>query len=262
MKFFIASSLCWAYHPEEVIILAKERGFYGVEMWAEHIFYHHADPELIRLTADKHSIALTLHASSWDLNICSFNQGIQQQSVHELEKSIDLASRLGVWHMTFHPGRFTVKDYFLKDHMDALIRNMKRLIEYARVRQVTISMELMEPIVKEILTDPQAMNQFQENIGEDLQVTLDIAHVPLVQSSLEYLKQLRNVNSIHLSDSSQTAYHVPLGAGDIDIENVLIGLSKVNLPIILEGMETTKRLSFLNRHYLFLCQNGWMERKV
>lgn len=262
MKFFIASSLCWAYHPEEVIIQAKERGFYGVEMWAEHIYDYHADPELLRVIAEKNNIALTLHASSWDLNICSYNQGIQQQSVEELKKSIDLASRLDVLHMTFHPGRFTVKDYFLKDHMNALIRNTKRLIEYARSRQIIISIELMEPILKEILTHPQAMNEFQENVGEDLQVTLDVAHVPLIQSPLEYLHQLRSVNSIHLSDSSQTAYHLPLGGGEIDIENVLIGLSKLNLPIIIEGMETTKELSLLNSHYLYLCKSGWMEREI
>lgn len=262
MKFFIASSLCWAYHPEEVIVLAKERGFYGVEMWAEHIYHQHADPALIRRVAEKNNIALTLHASSWDLNICSFNQGIQQQSVHELQKSIDLADSLNVWHMTFHPGRLTVKDYFAKDHMDVLIENTKRLVEYARGRQVAISIELMEPILKEILTDPQLMNEFQKNVGEELQITLDIAHVPLVKNPLEYFKQLRAVNSIHLSDSSQTTYHLPLGAGEIDIENVLVGLSKVNLPIILEGMETTKDLSLLNRHYLYLCQSGWMERKI
>lgn len=261
MKFFIASSLCWAFHPEEVILLAKEYGFYGVEIWVEHINDHQADPEMIRDKAETNNIALTLHAPSWDLNICSLNQGIQQQSVEELKKSIDLAHRLDVFHMTFHPGRLTVKDYLVEAHLEVMIENTKQLINYANTREVTLSIELMEPIPKEILTHPQAMGDFQQRVGEDLQVTLDIAHVPLDHDPLTYFDQLESVNSIHLSDSSKTAYHLPLGAGEIDLENVLTGLSKVNFPIVLEGMETTRELSFLKSHYLYLCQSGWMERK-
>ncbi|GAA0425701.1 sugar phosphate isomerase/epimerase [Virgibacillus sp. AGTR] len=262
MKFFISSSLCWDYHPKEVITLAKKFCFSGVEMWAEHIYHHDANAKVLRDYAKEEGIALTLHASSWDLNICSINKGIQEQSVKELKKSIDLASQLQVLHMTFHPGRFTVKDYLWEYHQDRLIENTQELLAYAADKQVTLSQELMEPIAKEILTQPKHMNVFQDKVGTELPVTLDIAHVPLHESSIQYLEQLRFVNSIHLSDSSKEQYHVPLGEGEVELQHILEVLSTMDVPIVLEGMDTSRELTFLKKHIQFLYNHKWIERKV
>ncbi|MBP2079621.1 sugar phosphate isomerase/epimerase family protein [Oceanobacillus polygoni] len=260
MKLFIASSLCWDYHPNEVITIAKENGLHGVELWAEHIYYHQANPAEIRIHAEKESIELTLHASSWDLNICSINKGIQEQSIAELKKSIDLASALGALHMTFHPGRLTVKKYLVDEHMRALVTNTKRLLEYAAVREVVLSVEMMEPIAKEILTEPKAMNYFLEQVGGGLQVTFDIAHTPLEESNQIYLKELQRVNSIHVSDSKRDQYHVPLGEGEINLEEILPCLAEKDLPIVLEGMDTGRSLFFLKKHLNYLHKE-WKERK-
>ena len=261
MKLFIASSLCWDYHPNEVITIAKEYGLYGVELWAEHIYYHQANPAEIRIHAEMKNIELTLHASSWDLNICSINKGIQEQSIVELKKSIDLAAALGALHMTFHPGRLTVKNCLVEEHIRALVTNTKRLLEYAAVREVVLSQEMMEPIAKEILTEPKAMNHFLEQVGPGLQVTLDIAHTPLEENNEVYLEELQRVNSIHVSDSKRDRYHVPLGEGEINLEEILSCLGEKDLPIVLEGMDTDRSLSFLKKHLNFLHKE-WKERKI
>ncbi|WP_067726804.1 sugar phosphate isomerase/epimerase family protein [Oceanobacillus damuensis] len=262
MRFYMASTLCWSFHPLEAVAIAEEEGLQGVELWAEHIFYHHANPEEIRLLAEEKGLALTLHASSWDLNICSLNQGIREQSLAELKKSVDLAEVLQVEHMTFHPGRFTVKSYLQDEHRDLLVRNTKELVDYAKGKQVIISQELMEEIPKEMLTDPNTMNAFTSQVGEGLYVTLDIAHTPLSESSLAYMDKLERVNSIHLSDSNRDQFHVPLGKGAIDIPHVLNDLSETNLPVVLEGMDTGHELSFLKQHLSFLREAGWTERKT
>lgn len=262
MKFFFASSLCWGYHPRDSISIAQQYGLAGVELWAEHIYYHDADPVELKQLAEANQIALTLHASSWDLNICSLNKGIREQSVNELKKSIQLAKEIGALHMTFHPGRFTVKSYLEEDHKQALITNTKRLMEEAKAQGVVLSQELMEPIPKEMLTTPEAMNQFLQAVGDGLYVTLDIAHTSLHESNIDYLMQLKRVNSIHLSDSTKEQYHVSLGEGDVNIYEVLQVLSNERYPIVLEGMDTSRKLEFLRSHVSYLRQYGWLERKA
>ncbi|MGJ9457961.1 sugar phosphate isomerase/epimerase family protein [Oceanobacillus sp. CF4.6] len=262
MKLFFASSLCWDYPPIGVIAIAKENKVQGLELWAEHIYHHQSDPYEIRSAADKEGITLSLHASSWDLNICSINKGIQEQSVRELKKSIDLAEALQVVHMTFHPGRFTVKNYLANEHMQAMVKNTRMLVEYAAAKGVILSQELMEPIPKEIITNPRVMNTFLEQVGQGLHVTLDIAHTPLEENSINYLDKLERVNSIHLSDSSKKQYHLPLGEGEIDLDSVLTSLSNTDFPVVLEGMDTSRELTFLKKHLAFLQNAGWIERKT
>ena len=262
MKFFIASSLCWDYLPTEVITIAKENKLHGVEMWAEHIYTMEETPTEIRKYAERMGIELTLHASSWDLNFCSLNKAIQLQSVSELKKSINLAADLGALHMTLHPGRFTVKDYITDFHWEAMIHNLQELVRHALNKNVVLSLELMEPIPKEIVTIPEVMNQLLHEVGEGLNVTLDIAHTPLKEKNIDYFNQLNQVNSIHLSDSSSTTFHLPLGEGDIDLGEVLEGFSSVELPIVIEGMDTTRKLDFMEKHLEYLRENGWLERKT
>ena len=163
--------------------------------------------------------------------------------------------------MTFHPGRLTVKNYLVEEHMRALVTNTKRLLEYAAVREVVLSQEMMEPIAKEILTEPKAMNHFLEQVGPGLQVTLDIAHTPLEENNEVYLEELQRVNSIHVSDSKRDRYHVPLGEGEINLEEILSCLGEKDLPIVLEGMDTDRSLSFLKKHLNFLHKE-WKERKI
>ncbi|MEF2293524.1 sugar phosphate isomerase/epimerase family protein [Virgibacillus dokdonensis] len=260
--FYISSSLCWSFHPQEVIHIAKQYGCIGVEMWAEHMYYHQASPEDIRETAKAEQVDITLHAASWDLNICSLNQGIQQQSIVELKKSIDLAAKLGALHMTFHPGKYTVKNYLTACHQENLVTNTQLLLDYAKEKQVTLSQELMEVIPKEMLTYPEQMTQFQAKLNGELCVTLDIAHVPLQDDPINYFEHLQHVNSIHLSDSTKTQYHVPLGKGSVELHRVLTYFSKLDKPIVLEGMDTTKELAFLKQHIAYLNHHHWLERKI
>jgi sugar phosphate isomerase/epimerase len=262
VKLLMASSLCWNNHPLEVIAIANKYQLDGVEMWAEHIYFHQADPSEIKQAAQKYGILLTVHASSWDLNMASLNQGIREQSVIELKKSIDLTKALDAIHMTFHPGRFTVKNYLNQWHKEMLVENTKQLIDYAAEKNVTISLELMEPIPKEMLIDPVSMNSFLEQVGQGLQVTLDVAHTPLDKNNLAYLEELSQVNSIHLSDSSMKQYHVPLGEGKIDLKSVLDVLKTLDLTVVLEGMDTGKEQDFLMKHLEFLQSIGcWKGRR-
>ena len=248
MQLYMSSTLCWSHHPSEAIRIAQENDFSGIEFWAEHIWRYDADPFNLSHEAKAASLELTVHASSWDLNITAFNKGMRAQSVVEIKKSIDLASDLDAKYMTFHPGMLTIPGKMLEAHFGMLLESVAELMDYAERKNVVLSMELMEEKEKEFITTPTAMNRFISTLGRDLKTTFDIAHVPLYENPCRYYEQLSAINSIHLSDSTATTYHVPLGEGCIDFRCILPIIREAQLPVVLEGMDDSKDLDFLQVH--------------
>jgi len=262
MNLYMASSLAWGYPADESIRIAKAHGLDGVEIWAEHVFYHQTEAEKIAEAAKELGIELTLHASSWDLNICSMNQGILKQSVREIESSIDLACKLGAKDVTLHPGRLTAGVFDAKQHEARLVDSLSMLDAYAWKRGITLSIELMEPVAKEFITKPEAMNRVLAQLPGRVCTTFDIAHVPLDRSPLRDLYQLKQTSKIHLSDSSVHTYHLPLGQGEIHLEPVLKHLELLELPVVLEGYEDGRELTFLKAHLDYLNKHNRLKETL
>lgn len=61
----------WTYPVEAAILIARQYGFSGMEVWAEQVWLHRSHAKEIRDAAKRTNIKLTLHAASWDLNLCS-----------------------------------------------------------------------------------------------------------------------------------------------------------------------------------------------
>lgn len=261
MHLFMSSTLCFSYHPTSVIEIAKEKGFTGIEFWAEHLYCFNADPSQIRSLAEKAGLDITVHSSSWDLNIASMNKGIRNQSVSEIKKSIEMTAMLNAISMTFHPGSLTLADHMIDQHRRILVDSTKELLDYAEKFDVAISMELMEDRPKEFITTPESMNDFLSILKSDLGTTVDIAHVPINKDPCHYLAETFSIKSIHLSDSSFSTYHVPLGKGSIDLDDALSVLISSDLPVVLEGMDFKKELTFLDQHIDYLKKNGYWARR-
>lgn len=81
---YVSSTLMWAYPVEAAILIARQYGFRGMEVWAEHVWFHQSEARELRDAAKRAGLKLTLHAASWDLNLCSLNRGIRQQSIREI----------------------------------------------------------------------------------------------------------------------------------------------------------------------------------
>lgn len=105
---YVSSTLMWAYPVEAAILIARQYGFAGMEVWAEHVWFHQSHPREIQQAARRVGMKLTLHAASWDLNLCSLNSGIRKQSVEEIKRSLALAGEIGAKSVTIHPGRVTL----------------------------------------------------------------------------------------------------------------------------------------------------------
>lgn len=248
---YLSSTLCWSDEVDEVIRLANQLGFAGVEVWAEQVWQHGTDESVIVKASARYKQKLTLHAASWDLNLCALNKQVRQQSIHEIEQSIGLASRIGALNVTVHPGRQTLSG--LSDlHWKWLVESFSFLAERAEQLGVTLSIELMEHIPKEFITTPDTINHLLSELSPLVMTTFDIAHVPLNEDILDYFKRINRVSKIHCSDSVAGRYHVPLGKGNLPLHLIWPVLETADVPVVLEGFDLSPSHEILRADLDFL----------
>jgi sugar phosphate isomerase/epimerase len=252
LRLYLASTLCWHYPLEEVLKIAYETGFEGVEVWAEHVWFHETLPEKIKYTKEKYGLNLTFHAASWDLNLCSLNKGIQMQSVKEIERSMELAKAVGADNITVSPGRRTLTSEWTPWHFETLIENLRFLAERANRLEVTLSLEHTKHERKEFMTHPISVNALLANLPETVMTTFDLSNVPLYENLLVYYEKMERINKIHLSDATTNTYHTPLGTGQIELSNILPIILKTDVPIVLEGYDDSESCQVLQSNLRYL----------
>lgn len=255
MNLFLSSTLCWSYPVDEVIEMAEHLGFRGVEVWAEQVWFHHTDITRIVEAKNKTNLDLTFHAASWDLNLCALNEGIRKGSMLEIEHSMLLAKEIGATNVTVHPGKRTLSQSWLPWHFKKLVESFSHLARIAEQLNITISIEQMEHKDKEFIIEPTSMNELLHQLPDNVKVTFDIAHVPLHVDILDYYHQLERINKIHVSDVTQSKYHVPLGSGRIQMETILYMVMEEQYPVVLEGFDQKRDLSELNTNLRFLTNH-------
>lgn len=252
---FVSSTLMWTYPVEAAILIARQYGFAGMEVWAEHVWFHQSNVKEIRDAAKRTNTRLTLHAASWDLNLCSLNHGIRKQSVKEVIRSLDLAKEIGANSVTIHPGRVTLSPKSRGWHEPILIESLNVLAREAQERGLVLSIEHIEPLPKEMVVTPDELNRLRAVLDYPTTATFDIAHVPLTSSLAQFYQELEGVDKIHVSDATATKLHVPLGTGSIDLDVIWPLLWESQKPIILEGWDDSRELSLLKQNLLYLETN-------
>ena len=100
----------WFFQEYPVIEALKhiwDCGFHAAEIWMEHLWKpEQSTKEIIRYAQDL-GMELTLHSSSYDLNITSTNPGIRQESLRQVKQSILIGKQLGVKTVVVHPGHLS-----------------------------------------------------------------------------------------------------------------------------------------------------------
>ncbi|WP_312114631.1 sugar phosphate isomerase/epimerase family protein [Brevibacillus reuszeri] len=252
---YVSSTLMWAYPVEAAILIARQYGFSGMEVWAEHVWFHQSNAREIQQAAKRVGMKLTLHAASWDLNLCSLNHGIRQQSIAEVNRSIALAAEIGAKSVTIHPGRFTLTSKNRGMHESLLIESVNELAHEAQRQDCILSIEHIEPLPKEMIVTPQDLNRLRAALAYPTTATFDIAHVPLSCSLTQFYRELEGVDKIHVSDATAFKLHVPLGTGEIDLEAIWPLLFEKERPVVVEGFDDARDLGVLKKNLLYL-QHG------
>lgn len=251
-RIYLSSTLMWNSSLEEIFDWTCRSGLDGIELWAQHFFARGYSREKFRCLAALYSMSGCLHSQSWDLNLASLNSGIRAQSVEEVKRSIDLAVSLDLSEVTVHPGHKTMSAD-IADYEANLRQSLQELVEYAESRHICLSLEIMEKIPKEFVTDMEAMQRVCGDLFSRCVYTLDIAHCDSEQEAIGILDAHRDrISKIHISNRVGTKFHTPLDTGDYDMEKLLPKLMQYDLPFVIEGLDLAKDFPIAKRNVAFV----------
>lgn len=252
LNLAINSPMLWNHPVDRAAALAAEFGFSGIEVWVEHIRFYDTPLPKLAAAVKSHGLRLTLHAPSWDLNLCALNENIRHQSLQEIRKAIRIAAELQAADLTVHPGRATLPQPWHPLHHQIMAQAFLSLAEQADSLGVTLSIELMEPIKGELITEPAALNALLAKLPPTVKTTLDVAHLRRESDFQPYLATLQRINKIHFSDRSPAAYHLPPGSGMFDCRRLLKEALATGIPIVLEGFDSSPEHSLIHAHLEFI----------
>lgn len=251
-NIYFSSTLLWNFSIEKIIKLAAEYKYEGVEIWAEHFWFNKFSIEDTIRLKEKYRLEILLHSASWDLNIASINDGIKNQSIEEIKKSILLAKEVGAKKITIHPGRESLNRKLTEWHINILKESLESISEFAYKNSVGISLELMEPEAKEIVHIPKVINSILESLNFPMGITFDIAHLKEESLMEPYIDELKNVDKIHVSNKKGDKYHVLLPEGDYDCKNMIKQLLGYNVPIVIEGYDESHEMDSFIKNTEFM----------
>jgi len=260
LKWYGASTLFWGSSFDDICKRIKDANLQGVELWAEQFWRESFVIADVLESSRNHNLDISLHAASWDLNISSLNEGIREQSILEIERSIELAYALQVENITIHPGRLTLNEDWKPWHIDCLQQSIDTLESIAQRAGITISIELMEHATKEFVTSPDLLNALVDHRSRYITTTFDVAHIPLSQSPIELLQKLHRIDKVHISNSTVEKFHVPLGEGAIDIMSVIPLIERLEVPVVIEGFDYLGEENMLEKNVQFLQENNLLRK--
>lgn len=220
-EFGISSKVLRDYTLKEAISIAEKCGYDVMEIWIDDLIMSGLSTnEVISLT-DYYGLKRSVHLRTDDLNIASFNDGIRVESVKQAKEGILLASQIKASEVTLHPGRKTSKTNSLEEAWILQLRSVRELAHTAENCSITLCIEGMERINGEfVLTINDLKYVLEQCQSEALGITIDISHLHTVGDACMFLKEAEKlpVRNVHISQSSQEAYHLPVfdSKGEID----------------------------------------------
>jgi sugar phosphate isomerase/epimerase len=232
----LSAPLLWAHDSSEVVEVARDLGYDGVELWAYQLERDRSDPAVVGAKAKDSGLALTLHALSWDLNLASRIDSIREASLAALHRSVDLASKLGAAMVVMHPGHTTDPYDDAEPYWPGQVAAIQGLADHAARYGQQVAVEHMEPRQGECIITPEDINRLMREVNRpNVGTVLDVAHIPWGEDEIAFMARLERITHVHLSDADESRLHLPLGQGGRDVSRVLGHLRGYRGAIVLEG---------------------------
>lgn len=249
---YVSSTMMWNRRLEDIFDMTYRADLDGIELWAQQFFTQGCSEEAYRRLSALYPLKTCVHSQSWDLNLASMNEGIRQQSVREVKRSIDLADRLGAWEVTVHPGRITLPGSGAP-YEDYLYESLKEILEYAGTYRICVSLEIMEQIPREFVTDMDAMRRVCRDLFHDFSYTLDTAHCSSREMILEVMEQWKErISKVHVSNRKGNRLHTLLEDGDYPMDEILVRLAEYGIPLVVEGFDASPDSGDARRNFSFI----------
>jgi sugar phosphate isomerase/epimerase len=252
MKAAISSLLLKSHSLEQVIDLARESGVSWLEVWSEHL-WRDDDGRLIERLR-KSGLDLSVHGPTGDINITSSNPGICSESIRQVLQGVEEAARMGARVITIHPGYLTGRQDEPDSIRDLQIDAFTRIAKRGKDLGLLIAMETMEKKAKEVVIRPDLANEIIDAVNmENFGITFDISHAHTVMDVVDFIRALRRIVHIHISDTKLGKVHVQMGEGEIVFGPVLRALKeKYDGALVIEGWNPKDEMGMVDKSISFL----------
>ena len=165
---------------------------------------------------DSYDIDVYLHTPTIDLNPASLNPGIREETLNQLNETIDFANKIGAKAITTHPGLIhRLEDRIRNLGMEFSIETLKKANEYAQDNGIIFSVENM----------PNRYAYFCNSFNEhdffvkecECYATIDTGHANTCEDTKSFFK-LKKIAYYHLNDNDgKKDQHLTLGEGTFDL---------------------------------------------
>ncbi len=254
-EIYISSTLMWNLPLKQLMELAHDLHAAGLEMWAQQFFFQGYDPTEYQYYAHYFNLKTLVHSCSWDLNLASINTAVRDASIKAVKDSIKLAHKIQAREVTVHPGHMT-QPAFRKESTLLMQDSFQQIYEYAHKKNVPVSLEIMEKIKKEFVTDEGAMREVTGGLFDNFYYTLDLAHCDSTEEMFHLLDTMPHLSKLHISNRKGPKYHTPIPEGDFPFAELLPRLNAYGIPMVVEGCDTTPDLKVLHKNIDFLVEQG------
>lgn len=173
---------------------------------------------------DSYDIDVFLHAPTIDLNPASLNPGIREETLIQLNETVDFASKIGAKAITTHPGMIhRLEDRIRNLGMMYSIETLQKANEYAQEIGIIFSVENMPNRYAYFCNTASEHEFFVDECGS--YATVDTGHANTCDDTESFFK-MKKIAYYHLNDNDgQKDQHVALGEGTFDL-SLLNGVDK------------------------------------
>lgn len=173
---------------------------------------------------DSYDIDVFLHAPTIDLNPASLNPGIREETLIQLNETVDFASKIGAKAITTHPGMIhRLEDRIRNLGMMYSIETLQKANEYAEEIGIIFSVENMPNRYAYFCNTAFEHEFFVDECGSH--ATVDTGHANTCNDTESFFK-IKKTAYYHLNDNDgQKDQHVALGEGTFDL-SLLNGVDK------------------------------------
>jgi sugar phosphate isomerase/epimerase len=247
------SSLLFKSHPlARVLDLARDFDISWLEVWSEH-FWRDDDGSLLQ-KIQRSGLNISVHGPTGDINITSSNPGIREESLKQVLQGVEEAARMGASVITIHPGYLTGRQDEPDSIRDLQIEVLTQIAKRGKDLGILIAMETMEKKAREVVIRPDLANEIIDAVNmENFGVTFDISHAHTVMDVVEFIRSLRRIVHIHISDTKSGKVHVQMGEGEIAFGPVLQTLKeKYDGALVIEGWNPKDEMGMVDKSTSFL----------
>ena len=209
---------------------------------------------ILKKIAKSQDLKLTLHSPFADINLAAPNPVIRKMILKLQKKSIVYAHQLDCEAWVFHPGLKTgVSHFYPRKDWQLNLESVRTLLRFARKHDVEIAIENVPEPPPFLMKNVDDFSRFYNELGEDIGLTLDVAHANLNNEIQEFITHFSDkIVHVHVSDNDGTSdSHLGIGYGNIDWESVAkvikeVGYSNVvmleSVDHVEESLQTLRRL--------------------